>query len=288
MLAAYFAGVPIRLHTVAGLPLLESKGLKRRVLNAVEKLTYACATKVYPNSHGLKHIITSEGFTSEEKLKVLGNGSSNGIDTTYFSKSHFTEAELELLKNELGIPKDHFIYVFVGRLVADKGINELVSAFKQLHAAHPSSTLLLVGPFEDALDPLDPATRETISSHPNIIATGYQTDVRRFFALSDALVFPSYREGFPNVVLQAGAMELPAIVSNINGCNEIIQGGVNGRIIPVKDAVALHNAMVELQTNTTKYLQLQAHARPHITARYERQHLWKLLREEYLSLEKNL
>lgn len=288
MLAAMFAGVPLRLHTVAGLPLLEATGFKRAVLNVVEKLTYSCATHVYPNSKGLKEIILAEGFASEEKLRVLGNGSSNGIDTRYFSRDHFTETELQDKRDELGIPQNHFVFVFVGRIVADKGINEMVAAFAKLNHMHPKSTLLLVGPFEDDLDPVDDITRELIDSNHEIITTGYQTDVRGYFALSDALVFPSYREGFPNVVLQAGAMELPAIVSDINGCNEIIESNVNGFIVPVKDTIALHKSMEQLMSDKDEFLQLKKQARTRITAQYERTTFWKILHKEYQSLEQKL
>ena len=121
----------------------------------------------------------------------------------------------------MGIEPHDFVFVFVGRLVKDKGINELVSAFSKLEAR--SSKLLLVGPFETELDPLSPETLKEIKDNRAILSVGFQSDVRPYFAVSNALVFPSYREGFPNVVLQAGAMGLPAIVTNINGCNEIIE-----------------------------------------------------------------
>lgn len=288
MLAAKLAGVPLRLHTVAGLPLLEATGLKRSILNVVEKLTYACATHVYPNSKGLKDIITSEGFSSPSKLKVLGKGSSNGIDTTYFSKDHFSEAQQQAKRKELRIPMDHFVFVFVGRIVADKGVNEMVAAFVKLNKNVLQTTLLLVGPFEDELDPISEATKIKIKEHPQIITTGYQPDVRPFFALSQALVFPSYREGFPNVVLQAGAMELPAIVSDINGCNEIITPNVNGLIVPVKNTSALYDAMVIMVEDTIQYQNLKRQARQQITERYERKIFWELLRKEYFHLEQNL
>ncbi|RRN76523.1 glycosyltransferase family 1 protein, partial [Pseudoxanthomonas sp. SGD-10] len=272
MLGAKLAGVPFRLHTVAGMPLMEAKGLKRMVLDWVEKLTYACATKIYPNSKGLYDFIVQQKYTSVNKLKVIGNGSSNGIDTAYFSKSEELEKEALKLRQGYGIKEDDFVFVFVGRLVGDKGVNELVSAFVKLQQStasqvhQPSSSpinrftgsqvhrftgsqvhrftgsqahkftgslkLLLVGALESDLDPLSSETLQEIERNPDIIAAGFQKDVRPFFVMSDALVFPSYREGFPNVVMQAGAMDLPAIVSDINGCNEIIEEGVNGLIIP--------------------------------------------------------
>ena len=221
MLAAYLAGVPNRLHTVAGLPLLEATGTKRKLLNWVEKFTYRFATKVYPNSKGLQEIILKNKFTKPDKLEIIAQGSSNGIDSSYFSPTLFSKLQLLEKRKKLAIPPEDFVFIFVGRLVTDKGINELVEAFNSLHKTHKNTSLLLVGDFEEELDPLLPKTIKIIKKHPKIISTGWQDDVRIFYALSNALVFPSYREGFPNVVLQAGAMELPAIVTDINGCTVV-------------------------------------------------------------------
>jgi glycosyltransferase involved in cell wall biosynthesis len=126
MLASRLAGVPNRLHTVAGMPLLEQTGFKRIILDFVEKLTYSCATKVYPNSFKMKDIIIQNKYCLADKLKVLANGSSNGIDTSYFDASHFSEEFKENLKKELGLLSTDFVFVFVGRIVSDKGINELI------------------------------------------------------------------------------------------------------------------------------------------------------------------
>lgn len=284
MMAAYFAGVPHRLHTVAGLPLMEATGLKRTMLNAVEKLTYRCATKVYPNSKGLRDFIIAQKFTKPSKLKIIGQGSSNGIDTSYFSITHFSEAEILQQKKELHIPLTDFVFVFVGRIVKDKGINELVEAFVGLQSDLPEISLVLVGPFEDDLDPVSASTRNYIETHPKIKEVGFQQDVRRYLAFSNALVFPSYREGFPNVVLQAGAMGLPAIVSNINGCNEIVEDQINGLIVPKKDATALREAMLQLASSNLLISQLKEVSRSTITQQYERNKIWELLLEEYTSL----
>ena len=284
MLAAYFAKVPNRLHTVAGLPLMEATGLKRKVLNIVEKLTYACATKVYPNSYGLKQIILDNKFTKNRKLKVIANGSSNGIDTSYFNPKHFSLEENKNLKLQLNINDNDFVFIFVGRIVSDKGINELVTSFSKLVKENNNVKLLLVGPFEEELDPLKKETLTQIETNKNIIYVGFQNDVRPYFAISDVLVFPSYREGFPNVVMQAGAMGLPSIVSNINGCNEIIEHNVNGLIIAVKEIEAIYNAMNKmLLTNNMK-----ENTRKIIEERYEQKVVWQALLKEYKTLEKNV
>lgn len=280
MLGAKLAGVPIRLHTVAGLPLMEATGVKRKVLDAVEKLTYRCATMVYPNSKGLYDFILRGGYTGERKLKVIANGSSNGIDTEHFSDRQVLDESREQLKRQLGISEQDFVFVFVGRLVGDKGINELVQAFGQLPPER-NAKLLLVGSMEPELDPLQPETLREIESNPAIISVGYQSDVRPYFAVSDALAFPSYREGFPNVVMQAGAMGLPAIVSDINGCNEIIVEGENGIIIPPKNLDELCKAMEKLMTETELYGKLKTKARNMVTSRFEQQVVWEALLAEY-------
>ncbi|WP_293899082.1 glycosyltransferase family 4 protein [Sphingobacterium sp. UBA5670] len=285
MLAAKLAGVPIRLHTVAGMPLMEATGGKRKILDFVERLTYSAATKVYPNSKGLFDFIVYHRYTSLNKLKVIGNGSSNGINTSQFSKEIISEEQQNLLRNNLGIGNDDFVFVFVGRLVSDKGVNELVTAFCQLN--YPSAKLLLVGPLESDLDPLHNDTLRRIDENECIISAGFQKDVRPYFAISNALVFPSYREGFPNVVMQAGAMELPAIVSDINGCNEIIIEEKNGTIIPVKNVGAIKDAMEMMITDKGLYLKMKGNARRMITERYEQQVVWDALLREYKSLLKD-
>lgn len=288
MLAAKMAGVPVRLHTVAGLPLLETTGSKRKILDNVERLTYKLATRIYPNSTGLKDIILAEGFAKEDKIRILGRGSSNGIDTGYFDPEEYPPNFSNDLKVQNGIPEKDLIFIFIGRLVSEKGINELVAAFKKLNLSYPATTLLLVGPLEEELDPLNPEILLEIQENSKIISTGYQQDVRPYLAMADVLTFPSYREGFPNVVMQAGAMGLPSIATNINGCNEIIDDGQNGIIIPVKDEVALYNAMDLLAGNKIMRDRLSKKSREMICSKYDRNEFWKILKKEYEDLESDL
>ena len=287
MIAAKLAGVPNRLHTVAGLPLLEIGGRKRKLLDFVEKLTYSCATKVYPNSLGLKDIIIENKYCKTNKLIVIGNGSSNGIDTSFFNPELYSFENNQDLKTKLGIEQNDFVFIFVGRLVKDKGINELIAAFSKLQTQHKSIKLLLVGDYETDLDPLSSETLDEITSNSSIISTGFEYDVRPYFAISNALVFPTYREGFPNVVMQAGAMNLPCIVTNINGCNEIIIEGENGIIIPVKNENAIFEAMNDCILKSDAILRMKKNARKMIVSRYEQQVVWKAIFEEYQSFEKN-
>ena len=189
------------------------------------------------------------------------------------------------LENELGIQTDDFVFIFVGRLVKDKGINEMVSAFELLQKENSSLKLLLVGDYENDLDPLNPKTVESINTNSSILAVGFKNDVRPYLAIANVLVFPSYREGFPNVVMQAGAMGLPSIVSDINGCNEIIIEQENGLIIPVKDEMAIFLAMKKMVTNSSLTSKMKDNSRQMIVSRYEQKVVWEAILSEYRTFE---
>ena len=285
MLAGWLCRVPIRIHTVAGLPLLVHSRFKRKVLNLVERITYRCATYVYPNSHKLRDTIISLRLASPDKLRVIGDGSSNGINVQHFCKELLAEELVDPIRKKVG---GDFTFVFVGRIVRDKGIGELVEAFTRLQQEHPEARLLLVGNFEQELDPLPEDVYHTIQSHPAIYCAGWQNDVRPWFAVADALAFPSYREGFPNVVMQAGAMGLPCVVSDINGCNEIIIEGENGLIIPSHDAVALYQAMKRMIEDKALYMHCQQNARSLIASRYKQEDVWQATLETYRSLAEDV
>lgn len=284
MVASWMAGVPVRMHTVAGLPQLEATGMKRKVLDMTEKITYAFSTMVYPNSFRMRDIIIGNKYCKPGKLRVIGNGSSNGIDTAYFDPAQFEDAARHTFRKELNIEADDQVFCFVGRMVTDKGINEMIGAFTHLRQQRSHVKLLLVGPFENELTPVDKDTEETILHHPDIRFLDYQEDVRPYLCCSDVFVFPSYREGFPNVVLQAGALGLPAIVSDINGSNEIVQHGRNGLIVPVKNVDALFDAMLELTDNTARRKKMAAVSRELILERYDQVLLWEKILEEYRRL----
>jgi len=286
MLAAKLAGVPHRLHTVAGMPLLVAKGKKRKLLDFVEKKTYYWATMVYPNSFGLYDIILENKYTTKDKLKVIGKGSSNGIDTSHFNPDLISEQQKIELKKSLGIKPEDFVYVFVGRIVKDKGINELVQSFDLINKQNPNTKLILVGSFERHLDPLKLETEKIIDTNSNVLAVGYQTDVRPYFAIADVFTFPSYREGFPNVLMQSCAMGTASIATDINGCNEIVEDGFNGYIIPSQNQERLYEIMLFLFQNPEKRKEIANNSRKRIVENYERKYIWNEILKEYHSLIK--
>lgn len=288
MLAGKLAKVPHRLHTTAGLPLLVYNGMYRKILNAMERLTNACATQVFPNSFNMMKIMEDLHLCNPKKMKVIGNGSSNGLDTEHFSVEKTiadTAKDRNQWRKELGLSDEDFAFVFVGRIVKDKGINELVDCMRKLIPYHPNCKLIMVGGYESKLDPIAPENVAFFKNDKSTKFMGWQKDVRPFMMAADALAFPSYREGFPNVVMQAGAMGLPSIVTDINGCNEIIEDGINGRIIPSKNMQALYEMMNWFLVNQDEVKKMANNAREMIVKRYDRQTIWNEILAVYNSLQ---
>jgi glycosyltransferase involved in cell wall biosynthesis len=281
MLAGKMAGVPIRMHTFTGLIFPSKTGIMQKILITMDQLLCWSATHIYPEGKGVESDLKRYKIT-RKPLKIIANGNVNGIDLNHYDVNHFDEYFKKSLKRQLNIKEQDFIFIFVGRLVGDKGINELVEAYDSVR--NLNTKLLLVGPYENQLDPLKEITLQKIDNFDDIISVGFKKDVRPYFAISDALVFPSYREGFPNVVMQAGAMDLPSIVSNINGCNEIIIEGENGTIIPSKNVKELAKAMKMFLEDREKYKRMKVNARAKITDRYEQNIVWSALLEEYSEL----
>ncbi|MDE7443722.1 MAG: glycosyltransferase family 4 protein, partial [Muribaculaceae bacterium] len=281
MMAAWICRVPVRLHTFTGLVFPTATGLKKKILIFTDRLTCACATHIVPEGEGVKNDLIKSNMT-RKPLKVLGYGNIKGIDLRHFNP------ELQEIRDQAEkIRKEGvFTFVFIGRLVKDKGINELVEAFKWLNMQYPKTRLLLVGNLEQNLDPVKPETLVEIERNDAIEAVGPQKDVRPWLAASDAFVFPSYREGFPNVVIEAGAMGLPSIVTDINGSREIIIDGRNGIIIPPQQSETLRSAMEVFLTDRALFDRLSTEARPLIASRFEQGFVRKCLKDYYTEILK--
>lgn len=280
MLAGRIIGVPVRMHTFTGLVFPTTIGLKQKILIWTDRLTCACATHINPEGNGVKQDLIRYQIT-KKPLKIIANGNVNGIDLDYFQRTP------EVMQVAEAYRKDRiFTFCFVGRIVRDKGINELVSAFIRLQKRYTQIRLILVGPFEKNLDPVSAETEKQIFENTSICFVDFQEDIRPFLAASDALVFPSYREGFPNVVLQAGAMGLPSIVTNINGCNEIIEQGKNGVIIESKNKEMLYQAMEDFILNQDKVDSMSRNCRGMIAEKYDQKIVWAALLDEYKTLLK--
>lgn len=276
MLAAWVCRVPVRIHTFTGLVFPTSTGLKRKILMATDWLTCACATHVIPEGEGVKNDLVTNRIT-RKPLRILGYGNVRGIDLNRFDPEN-----PEVIKAAEIIRREEVLtFIFIGRLVGDKGILELVKAFCRLNKELPDTRLLLIGREEPQLDPLDTNTLKGISDNPAIEAVGQKGDVRPWLLASDVFVLPSHREGFPNVVIEAGAMGLPSIVTDINGSREIIHNGENGLIVPVKNANALYEAMKHLAETPEEIRTMAANARPMIASRFEQSFVRQCLKDYY-------
>ena len=279
MLAAKSAGVKIRIHTVGGLPLIIETGFKRWLLMMTEKLTYFGATEVWPNSRTMMNFIIDKKLSKPEKLSVIDNGSTNGIDLKKFSRQNLNEE----LKNKIkeSLPHlDGLKILSVGRMVKDKGIEELVTVFERLQQEH-ALQLILVGPFETQLDPLSSETLDTIINNPAITHISWSDSIEYYMALADIFVHPSHREGFPNVILQAGAMHLPVICSNIPGNADIIQNEKTGLMFEVKNEEDLYTKLkfsIENKETTEKIAQALFEE---VTQLYNRKRIHEVILQNY-------
>lgn len=262
MIAAWITRVPVRIHTFTGLVWPTAVGLKRKVLMATDWITCACATHIIPEGQGVLDDLKNNKVC-HKPMKVLGYGNVKGVDMERFSPARFADVKKD---------ESRFRFIFVGRIVGDKGINELVKAFVRLNKEYPSTMLSLVGKYEAELDPLQPETIKAIDENSSIEACGprYGGDLLVDYMKSDCFVMPSYREGFPNTVMEAGAMGLPSVVTDINGSREIIINGENGIIVPSKDSDALYEAMKMMMTNDSERERMAANARPLIESRFEK------------------
>lgn len=244
MVAARLTGVPVRIYTVTGLRFETEAGFKRSLLINMERLACACSTHIVAESKGVKHLLQRFVIT-KKNIHIIANGTLNGIDEEYWCKEKVSLHEKEKLYKSLNLNEENTVILFAGRLVVDKGINELLEAFISLYQKDTSLRLLLVGPVEKHGNSLSNEILDVISKHPGIISTGFQQDVRLFMSISHLLVLPSYREGFPNVVLQAGAMELPVVSTDVNGAVEVVDGK-NGTIVKKKIVSDLEKAIADI------------------------------------------
>ena len=281
MIAGWLTKVPVRVHTFTGLVWPTEIGLKRKILMATDWLTCACATHVIPEGEGVKNDLV-KGKITKKTLKVLGYGNVRGVDMEYYSQARVGDS---LLKSDLLAKKGNsFTFLFVGRIVRDKGINELCQAFVKFHESHPDSRLWLVGRFEDELDPVSEDTRTLIENKKSgIEAVGEKRgeELLVYYAVADCFVMPSYREGFPNTVIEAGAMGLPSIVTDINGSREIITDGENGLIVPPRDEEHLFNAMQLMMQSNDDRVRMAGAARKMIADRFEQGFVRKCLYDYY-------
>lgn len=282
MVSAKLSGVKVRIYMCHGLRYQGTTGIMRLLLMKMEKITCTYATEVICVSKGVRDIMIEDGICAKDKAVVIHHGSASGIDLDKFKID--SSLQNTDVRKKLGISPTDFVFIFVGRIVKDKGVNELISSFVKLHSQIHSVHLILVGTEERNLNPISNESRITIETHLNIHAVGRQSDIRPYLLSSDAFVLPSFREGFGMVLLEAGAMGLPCITTNISGCNEIVIHGENGEIIPPRDENALFEKMKEWINNPEKVAKMANNSRKLVEDRFDQKIVWSALLMEYKRL----
>jgi len=240
---AWLARVPVRIYHLHGLPLATARGYKRLLLWCSERVSCLLAHQVLCVSHSLRKMVVENGICPAAKVKVLLNGSINGVDAAGLFNPHRVEPwARQATRAKCGILTEGLVVGFVGRIVHDKGIVELAEAWKVLREQFPQLHLLLVGRFEPQ-DPIPPEVKDELHGDPRIHMSGFSDDVAPLYAAMDVLAFPSYREGLGLVALEASAMTLPVVATCIPGCVDAVVDGVTGTLVPPRDAKALARAL---------------------------------------------
>lgn len=281
-LASCFAKVPVRLYLMWGLYYVTQTGFKKFLFKTIEKIICSCSTAIAPDSKGNVKLAIGEGLCKADKIAVVGHGSANGVDTERFNPARFTETR-DSIRSELNIPKDSVLFGSMAPLVGDKGINELVSAFDELAKRRPNIFLLIIGG-EREKDFVRPATITTIKEHPRIRNIPRTTEPEKYLAAMDIFVLPTYREGFGVVNIEASAMGLPVISTDVPGPQESIVNGETGILVPAKEVNPLVQAMTALLDRPSYAKKLGEAGRKRVQDFYEQKKLWQSILEHKKSL----
>jgi glycosyltransferase involved in cell wall biosynthesis len=281
-LASWIAGVPARVYMLRGLKLETSKGVKRTVLLAAERASARFAHVVLCNSESMRAEAVALGIAPAAKMRLLGSGSSNGVDVERFSPGSSD------VRSRLNIPEEALVVGFVGRLTRDKGVPELVEAFDAILKQQPEARLLLVGWFDAAEDASGPEVRARIESHPRILCTGFVTDTAPYYRAMDLMVLPTWREGFPNAVLEAAASGLPVITTECTGSRDSVLPEVTGLLIPPGYPEAISESVLKLLGDPARRRRMGEAARDWVCANFADEHVLGLATAFYTSLLKPL
>ncbi len=282
-LASWLSGHRKVFYLLRGRPYEHMTGWRRKIINSCEWLTCHLSSKVVPICHELGQVVVDEGLCPAHKICVIGSGSSAGVDLSRFTR---TEENIHIgqnIRRQFGIAVDDLLILFVGWLRKDKGTNELVHAFNSLAEEYPNLHLLLLGSYEHS-DPLEDHVVSLIESHPRIHHLPWRVEPAPIYTAADIVAFPSYREGFGNVAMEASAMELPVVASDIMGCRESVKDGVTGLLIPRADAQALKDALKKLIDAPELRRELARNGRNRVEQEFRQEIVWEGILKQYNEL----
>lgn len=286
MIAGWLAKVPVRIQTMAGLVSPNVPSLKGKLIRIAEIISFRFATDVWPNSNSSLQYMVNTGMIKPGKARVIGGGSSNGVDLQKYNREVISESRLEEFRKTIQYKPGERILLFAGRMVKDKGVQELIAAFLRLQEQFPSLKLVLLGPLEEDLDPLNTVTKEAINNDRSIIHINWTDEVEYYFALAELFVFPSHREGFPNVLMQAGAMKVPVVCSDIVGNIDIVDDKKSGLWHYVKQEEDLYQKVLFALNNSAEMKTMADVLYKKMTGSYDRFVLYAEYRDAYIELIK--
>jgi glycosyltransferase involved in cell wall biosynthesis len=283
MISAAVARVPVRIYHMRGLPLMGATGVRRRILALTERVSCRLAHRVICVSHSVRDEAVAAGLCAPDRIRVLLGGSGNGVDASgRFDPDALDEAAGAHTRERFGIPAGATVIGFVGRLVRDKGIVELAAAWQELRS-NPRLHLLLVGPWEPQ-DPVPAGVERALREDPRVHLAGMDWNTPPLYAAMDVVALPTYREGFPNVPLEAAAMRLPVVATRVPGCVDAVADGSTGTLVPPRDAAALAAALRRYVDDAGLRLVHGAAARDRALREFGREAIWEALYAEYREL----
>lgn len=283
-LAAFVAGVPVRLHTFTGQPWVNMHGIKRWVARLSDKLIGMLNTRCYADSASQRKYMLEEKILNEKYIYLIGEGSLAGVDTKRFDRSRFSADDCLSMRKFLHIPVNVPVFLFIGRITNDKGIRELMMAFNEIKTSGSDAHLILVGKLDDDSGVSGGASQDDISQYQDVHYVGYSESPERYLAISDVLCLPSYREGFGTVVIEAAAMGVPTVGTNIYGLSDAVLHGETGILVKPMDVNALKAALLELMNNNELRVKMGEAAKQRAKTIFEANKVNGQVIEEYLAL----
>jgi glycosyltransferase involved in cell wall biosynthesis len=282
MVAAWLVGVPVRLYHMRGLPFTTASGLKRRLLLWTEGIACGLAHRTLCVSESVRALALEQHLCPPEKIAVLGRGSGNGVDADQrFSGAALPLAARETTRVRHHIPSDALVLGFVGRIVRSKGVVELAGAWRQLRKEFPTLHLVLVGPTEQQ-DPIPDNLEDELRADPRVRLVGEEWNIVPLYAAMDVLALPTHREGFPNVLLEAAAMQIPVVATRVPGCTDAVHDQVTGFLVPPYDAVRLAASIRRYLADPDLRRRHGFAAREWVLQEFRPQRIWQALYQEYI------
>ncbi|HEX9818972.1 MAG TPA: glycosyltransferase family 4 protein [Methylomirabilota bacterium] len=284
LIAARSAAIPVRIYHMRGLPFTTARGWRRALLRQTERLSCRLATQVLCVSESVRAVAVADRLCDPARITVLGRGSGNGVDAAgQFNPDAFGPEARRETRASLGIREDALVVAFVGRIVRDKGVPELVEAWRSIREANERAHLLVIGPFEPK-DPIPAETARAIRADPRVHLVGTTWEMPRWYAATDVVVLPTHREGFPNVVLEAGAMRLPVVATRVTGCVDAVEDGWTGILVPAGQAHPLASAIQTYLSDPALRRRHGAAGRRRVLTHFRPEAVWQALYLEYLRL----